>query len=242
MLKTQTHIAQVHARCADIRKDAWNKAADKILAKYDTVYLGNWKDENPEQKRKHRDKPKHAFAESDEKRANGEAAHRTTHERVNRDNALGIFRQTLEEKARRSKTPKTVVMVNECTTTRGCARCGALVGPTGIKCLSRKKWTCPECGFKQRRDCSAAWNILQAGKRQQAGGQPVTGGRNPSVAGGSQGPGASVPGIEQTASGQVVSSSGGVLARHQPTVSQGDDNIHPRGPSRRKHAGPPPLA
>jgi transposase len=242
MKETEERIASIHAHCANIRKDYWNKAANEILEKYDTVYLGNWKDGTPAQKGKSRDARKKDFAESGKKRAKGQAAQQTTRERVNRDNALGVFRNALEEKARRSTNPKTVEVVSERNTTRSCCRCGALSGPTGQRGLATRVWTCSECKCEQKRDCGAAWNILQAG-RQQAGGQPVKERRKPLVAGGGQGGRRSVPGIEQTsASGEVVSSSRGALARRQPTVPKGGSNINNRGPRSSRRAGPPPLA
>lgn len=242
MSETEDRIAKEHKRCSDIRRDCWNKAAHEILKQYDTVYVGSWTDGTPAQKGKARDARKKAFQASGEKRPKGQAAQQTTRNRVNRDNALGGFRTVLEEKAKRSLTPKTVVFISERNTTRSCCRCGSLSGPTGLTGLSKRIWTCRECGFEQKRDCGAAWNILQAG-RQQAGGQPVKEGRNPLVAGGSQDLFDSVPGIEQTfASGQAASSSQEALARRQVTVLKEDGDINNRGPSLSMRSGPQPLA
>jgi hypothetical protein len=247
MRETEDRIAAAHAHWAALRKNIWSEAANEILTRYDTVYFGNWKDSTPKKKGEARRRRRKAFAKNGEKRPKGEAKRQRTVNRKNRDNGLGGFRQVLAERAAASVTPKQVIVTREPGTTRCCARCGAAAGPAGRKSLGRRVWTCPECKFRQKRDCSAAWNILQVGKRQLAGGQPGMGGRNPSVAGGSQvlpTPGkGSVPGIEQTiASGQVVSSSREALARAQPTVSRRGSNTRLGGPGPLRRPGPPPLA
>ena len=243
MRQTEDRIAAVHTRCADIRKDYWHHATDEILRRYDTVYLGNWTDGTPEQKGKARKKRKQAFAERGTKRKKGEAARQRTRERVNRDNALGVFRQTLQEKAQRSTTAKTVVVVNEKNTTRVCCRCGALTGPKGPRGLGIRLRVCAECKFEQDRDRGAAWNILQAGLRR-AGGQPVTEGRVvPLVARSVRAGCRSAFGIERTsASSPAVSSSRGALASADRTVTGGDSNIEIRGPCQHHRRGPPPVA
>lgn len=243
MQETEDRIASAHARCSDIRKDVWNKAADEVLNRYDTVYLGNWTDGTPKRKGEARKRRKDAFAETGEKRAKGQAAQQRTRERVNRDNALGVFRQLLNEKARRSATPKQVVVVSERNTTRTCCRCGAPEGPTGQKGLSKRKWTCPKCGFHQHRDRAAAWNILQAGLRQ-AGGQPVTEGRVvPLVADSARAGHGSAAGIERTsASSQAVSSSCSALAQVERGVTPRVSSIVSKRGRDRQRSCPQPLA
>lgn len=177
MRETEARIAQIYAHCASIRKDTWNKTADEIFYRYDTVYLGNWQDGTPASKGAAKAKRKEAYAKRQEKRAKGQAAQQRTRERINRDNGLGVFRQILFEKAKRSATAKQVIVVNEVYTTQTCCGCGALEGPAGQDSLRKRDWTCPQCGHAQKRDRGAAWNILQAGMRQ-AGGQPVTEGRD----------------------------------------------------------------
>jgi transposase len=243
MRETEDRIAAEHARCADIRKDYWNKTTNNILSCYDTVYIGNWRDGSPQQKGKTKAERKKAFAKKGAKREKGQAAQQRTRERINRDNALGVFRQTLEEKAKRSTTAKSVEVVNEKNTTRTCCRCGALEGPTGIKGLGTRNWKCPRCEFHQHRDRGAAWNILQAGLRQ-AGGRPVTEGRVvPLVARGIRAGHGSASGIERTsASGQAVSSSCEALASAKRGVTERDSNIEIRGPCQQFRHGPQPLA
>ena len=242
MRDTEERIARQHTRCADFRKDFWNKKADEILRSYDIVYLGDWKDPTPQQKGEARKRRKEKYAETGEKRPKGQAAQQRTRERVLRDNALGVFRQSLEEKTKRATNPKKVVLVRERNTTRTCVHCGTIEGPTGITGLSIRKWKCPSCGFEQHRDRGAAWNILQAGLRQ-AGGQPVTEGRNPLVVGSIRAGNGSAVEIEQTsASGQVGAIPGEALENAEPLVPERDANPKVRGPDQSLTGGPQPLA
>lgn len=243
MRETEDRLALAHARCADIRRDVWSKAVDTIFGRYDTVYIGDWKDGTPQQKGKARKKRKEVFAKSGEKRPKGQAALQRTRERVNRDNALGVFRLLLEEKAERSGGKKKVVVIPEHNTTKRCCRCGALEGPTGVRGLSKRDWTCAKCGFHQDRDRASAWNILQAGLRQ-AGGQPVTEGRVvPLVADSARADYGSAVGIEQTsASSQAVSSSCSALASGERGVTSGDSCTKLRRGPDRQRSGPQPLA
>lgn len=251
MCKTLDRLADAHAHCAAIRRDYWSKAADEILRRYDTVYFGDWQDGTPKSK----GKAKQDRKKSKEKVAKGAAARRSGREKVNRDNALGVFRRILAEKASRAVTckdrnrrkngerSKKVVAVNERNTTRTCIYCGALTGPTGISGLKVRYWQCSACGRGQDRDVGSAWNILQAGPRQ-AGGKPVKGRPViPPVALSIRGGCASGLRIEQRA----TSSQSGVspwepLARWKPPVATGVSPSN-KGRGGRKASRPPkPLA
>jgi transposase len=179
MAETQEQIAALQRHLANLRLDYYSNAANRVLSRYDIVYFGSWTDGTPEQKGKARKKREEAFEQDGTKRPKGEAARQTTINQIARDNALGIFRRQLEEKAKRSTTPKQVIPVPESNTTRRCAHCGALAGPTGQRQLGVRAWACTECGFDQLRDRAAAWNILQAG-RSQAATQAVTRGSHKS--------------------------------------------------------------
>jgi transposase len=47
--------------------------------------------------------------------------------------------------------------------TKTCAACGSLSGPTGYAGLSVRQWTCADCGSAHDRDVNAAMNTLMAG-------------------------------------------------------------------------------
>jgi len=53
-----------------------------------------------------------------------------------------------------------VEIVNEAYTTRACSSCGCLTGPSGLRQLAVRVWTCSECGTEHDRDINSAKNIL----------------------------------------------------------------------------------
>jgi len=161
MLKTEAQIRSAHAQVANQRKDAYYKLATKLLSEFDTVYLGDWKDETPKVRQVKKAKAKKEGAEP---RAKGQAMLEKMANRMDRENALGLFRQILQEKVARSGGFKALVMVPEAYTTQKCAKCGAPTGPTGYK---QGWWTCSACEHRQLRGRTAAYNILQRGKELQ---------------------------------------------------------------------------
>jgi transposase len=247
MRETEDRIARMHARCADIRKDTWSNVADEILQRYDTVYLGKWTDGTPAAKAAAKAKRKEAWERRQEKRKKGQAAQQRTRERTNRDNALGVFRQILKEKAERSATPKQIIVINEAHTTQSCCACSAREGPAGQAELKIRDWTCPQCRHQQKRDRGAAWNILQAGLRQ-AGGQPVTEGRVvPLVAESVRADGPAL-GIKRTSAssqvgafpGEALASTSTIVPRHRVTNARA--RKRERGTGQQQRLGPQPLA
>src|SRR5207249_3316440 len=53
--------------------------------------------------------------------------------------------------------------VSSKSSTKTCAVCGSLSGPTGYAGLSVRQWTCAACGAAHDRDVNAAINTLHAG-------------------------------------------------------------------------------
>jgi putative transposase len=70
------------------------------------------------------------------------------------------LRQNIAYKSRTGGTR--YVEVDSRNTTRMCATCGALTGPTGLSQLSVRHWGCV-CGAHNDRDVNAAVNVLNAG-------------------------------------------------------------------------------
>jgi transposase len=236
MRETEDRISREHARCANIRKDAWNKAGEEVYTRFDTVYISDWNDGTPERKAGSRSKRK---SEPPPKR---QAAQQSDRERLKQRNALGLFRRILEEKASRSEGKKSLVVVAEQKTIAACCRCGELEGASGQRELNKRSWTCPKCGYQQDRDRAAAWNILQAGVRQ-AGGQPVKEGRVvPRVAGSTRAVRGSAVGIERTSeSSQAGAVPSNALTSALLGVTDRDSRtVKIRGPARER-AGPQPL-
>ena len=80
------------------------------------------------------------------------------------DSGWGMLRQMLQYKGEHAG--RSVVIVNERFTTRGCSSCGCLSGPSGPRQLAVRRWCCSECGTEHDRDVNAARNIL-AGSRMR---------------------------------------------------------------------------
>ena len=159
MLKTEALIRRLHSQVSNSRKDSYNKLATKLLSEYDTIYLGDWKAESPKARQVKKAK---RSKEDTAPRAKGKAMLEKMGNRMDMDNALGLFRQIMKEKVARSGGFKTLMLVPEPHTTQACAKCGALTGPAAYK---QGWWTCPECDHHQLRGRTAAFNILQRGMK-----------------------------------------------------------------------------
>ncbi len=157
MLETEAEIRAINSHISNQRVEIYRKLADELLNKYDVIYLGDWKDPSPKEREKKKKKPKEAPAKK------GEAMLEKLSNKMDRDNALGVFRQILNEKISRTNGEKCVKVIPEPNTTIPCAECGALTGPTSIK--QQGIWTCSTCGHKQMRGRTAGYNILERGLR-----------------------------------------------------------------------------
>lgn len=81
------------------------------------------------------------------------------------DSGWGMLKTQFIYKCQRAGTE--FAIVNERNTTRGCACCGQLTGPSGLSGLSVRAWRCSACGTEHDRDVNAARNILALGLRHQ---------------------------------------------------------------------------
>jgi putative transposase len=79
------------------------------------------------------------------------------------DSGWGMLKRFLQYKG--ECAGRTVQIVNERNTSRGCSSCGALSGPSGLRQLAVRRWECAHCGECHDRDVNAARNILIAGSR-----------------------------------------------------------------------------
>lgn len=160
MERTLLAIRRLQGRASRQRKEAFHRIVDGLLNRYDTVYLGDWRDESPKNRRARNRADTAVGAHS---RAIEKPLMETIGNRMDRDNALGVFRRILAEKVARSGGLKTFVLVPEPYTTQTCAMCNALTGPRGLRIQGW--WSCPECEHRQFRVRTAAYNILRGGKR-----------------------------------------------------------------------------
>lgn len=165
MERTQSQIRALTSHVANQRKESYHQIVGALLKRYDTVYLGDWKDEASKVRRAKKRKVKEAFAQDGTQRKKGEAALQKLGNKMDQDNGLGVFRQILAEKVARSDGSKKLVLVPEPYTTQACAKCEALTGPVGM--AKQGWWTCSVCGHKQLRGRTAAWNILQDGPKAE---------------------------------------------------------------------------
>jgi len=97
------------------------------------------------------------------------------------DSGWGMLKRFLQYKG--ECAGRTVRVVNERNTSRGCSSCGALSGPSGLRQLAVRQWECAHCGEWHDRDVNAARNILMAGSRcgtSVSGNEPLPTGRAPS--------------------------------------------------------------
>jgi putative transposase len=60
--------------------------------------------------------------------------------------------------------------VNESGSSVRCSACGFRTGPSGLRALGVREWTCSTCGVSHDRDINAAHNILRLGRQTLAGG------------------------------------------------------------------------
>jgi IS605 OrfB family transposase len=79
------------------------------------------------------------------------------------DSGWGMLKRFLQYKG--ECAGRTVQVVSERNTSRGCSSCGALSGPSGLRQLAVRRWECAHCGESHDRDVNAARNILRAGSR-----------------------------------------------------------------------------
>ena len=79
------------------------------------------------------------------------------------DTGWGTLRQMLQFKG--AHAGRSVRIVNERNTSRGCSNCGALSGPSGLRQLAVRQWVCVNCGESHDRDVNSARNMLIVGSR-----------------------------------------------------------------------------
>jgi transposase len=74
------------------------------------------------------------------------------------DSGWGMLKRMLQYKG--AYAGRSVAVVNERNTTRVCSSCSAPTGPSGLRQLAVREWSCRACGVTHDRDINAARNIL----------------------------------------------------------------------------------
>lgn len=122
---------RLHRKAANQRRDALNKFSTMLVRKYQRIYVGDV---------------------SSTKLAKTRMAKSVL------DAGWGLLRTQLKYKCQQAG--REFVSVNERFTTRACSSCGSMSGPSGLRQLAVREWTCADCETVHDRDVNAAKNIL----------------------------------------------------------------------------------
>jgi putative transposase len=123
---------RLHRKAANRRKDALHKFSRKLVNQYQHIVIGDV---------------------SSTKLAKTRMAKSVL------DSGWGMLKVQLQYKGQQAG--RCVEVVNEKNTTRVCSSCGCASGPSGLRQLEVREWTCHECGVAHDRDINAARNILR---------------------------------------------------------------------------------
>lgn len=134
---------RLHRRAARRRADALHKFSRKLVNQYQYIVVGD---------------------------VSSQKLVKTRMAKSVLDAGWGMFRRMLLYKGEHAG--RSVVVVSERNTTRGCSVCKSLTGPTGMDMLGVRHWNCSVCGTEHDRDENSARNIRDAGLRMPA---PVCG-------------------------------------------------------------------
>ena len=151
---TRTRIADGLRHIADARREAYHLGANRLLKEFGTVGVGNWRGRG---------------------KAPGVGKSKRAQNRKDYDNAISEFTAILKDKAARCSQPRTVLDIRENGTTKNCPDCGNPTGPSGLKDLKVRVWTCTACGVTHQRDFASARAIARRTREQitAAGAHPA---------------------------------------------------------------------
>ena len=163
--ETRNRVAEAQRHVADARREAYHLGANRLLSEFSTVGVGNWRGRG---------------------KAPGVGRAKRAQNRKDYDNAISEFTSILKDKAARCIQPRTVLDIREAGTTKNCPDCGEPTGPSGLKDLKVRAWTCPACGANHQRDFASARAIAARTLAQAAAGtlpaQPEAKASNSAVA------------------------------------------------------------
>ena len=136
-------ITAIHAKVANRRKDFLHKASAAIAKEFGCIFIGD---------------------------VSSSKLARTKMAKSVLDAGWADFKRMLSYKAIRHGG--SALEVSEHLTTQTCSGCGSLPAsrPKGIAGLSKRMWTCDDCGAVHDRDVNAAQNILRIGLDTLSGG------------------------------------------------------------------------
>ena len=136
----------IHAKIANVRKDAMHKFSTQLVAQNAAIFVGN---------------------------VSSQALIKTKMAKSTLDAGWSIFKTMLQYKSHQAGI--VFEEVNECYTTQTCSCCGVIPAssPKGRAGLGIRAWTCSDCGSVHDRDTNAARNILARGHARLAAGIPA---------------------------------------------------------------------
>ena len=133
-------VKTIHRRIANARKDWAHKTTTAIVNRAQLIVVGN---------------------------VSSLQLAKTPMAKSTLDAGWGQLRTLLEYKAIRLGV--TYCEVNESGSSVTCSTCLARTGPSGLRALGVRVWTCVECGSQHDRDLNAAHNILRLGRETLSG-------------------------------------------------------------------------
>jgi putative transposase len=133
----------IHAKIANVRKDAMHKFSTKLVAENAAIFVGN---------------------------VSSAKLIKTKMAKSTLDAGWSMLKTMLEYKSHQAGI--VFEEVSESYTTQTCSQCASIEGPKGLKGLGIRDWTCG-CGAVHDRDTNAARNILARGHARLAAGIPA---------------------------------------------------------------------
>ncbi len=142
----KNRVRAIHAKIANIRKDAMHKFSTGLVERNAAIFVGN---------------------------VQASAMVKTKMAKSTLDAGWSMLKTMLEYKSHQAGV--VFEEVNEAYTTQTCSSCGVIPAssPKGRTGLRMRRWTCSECGTQHQRDVNAAKNIAARGHARLAGGIPV---------------------------------------------------------------------
>jgi IS605 OrfB family transposase len=139
-------VRAIHAKIANVRKDATHKFSTRLVKENAAIFVGN---------------------------VSSQALIKTKMAKSVLDAGWSTLKTMLKYKSHQAGI--VFEEVNESYTTQTCSCCGAIPAssPKGRAGLGIREWTCSDCGAVHDRDTNAAKNILARGHARLAAGIPA---------------------------------------------------------------------
>ena len=141
--RKKRRVAAIHAKIKNVRKDWAHKTTTEIIRRAKLIAVGD---------------------------VSSSRLAKTCLAKSIYDAGWHQLRVLLEYKANRLGVP--YCEVNESGSSVRCSACLSKTGPSGLRALGVREWTCRVCGSRHDRDINAAHNILRLGRQTLAGGIP----------------------------------------------------------------------